>query len=222
MQVGPDKVAAFFAEPVFGAGGVIVPPQGYHRGTWEICQKYDVLYVSDEVVTAFGRLGHWFASKEVFDFQPDIICSAKGLTSGYQPLGATIYSSKIHQVISELGHGRCFTHGFTYSGHPVACAAALKNIEIMEREKLLPHVQDIGPYFQAQLKTLSDLPIVGDVRGIGLMACVEFVKDKASKERFDEEFDIGKWISNQADSRGLIVRPIVNLNVMSPPLIIDR
>jgi adenosylmethionine-8-amino-7-oxononanoate aminotransferase len=125
-------------------------------------------------------------------------------------------------VISELGHGRCFTHGFTYSGHPVACAAALKNIEIMQREQLLPHVQSIGPYFQAQLKTLSDLPIVGDVRGVGLMACVEFVKHKASKQRFDEELDIGKWVSNQADSRGLIVRPIVNLNVMSPPLIIDR
>ena len=222
LELGADKVAAFFAEPIFGAGGVIVPPSGYHRGTWEICQKYDVLYVSDEVVTAFGRLGHWFASKDVFDFQPDIICSAKGLTSGYQPLGATIYSSKIHQVISEPGHGRCFTHGFTYSGHPVACAAALKNIEIMERENIMAQVQAIGPYFQQQLKTLSDLPIVGDVRGMGLMACVEFVQDKASKALFPEDLDIGKWISNQADARGLIVRPIVNLNVMSPPLIINR
>jgi adenosylmethionine-8-amino-7-oxononanoate aminotransferase len=222
LELGADKVAAFFAEPIFGAGGVIVPPSGYHRGTWEICQKYDVLYVSDEVVTAFGRLGHWFASKDVFDFQPDIICSAKGLTSGYQPLGATIYSSKIHQVISEPGHGRCFTHGFTYSGHPVACAAALKNIEIMEREHIMAQVQAIGPYFQQQLQTLSDLPIVGDVRGMGLMACVEFVQDKASKALFPEELDIGKWISNQADARGLIVRPIVNLNVMSPPLIINR
>ena len=222
LEVGADKVAAFFAEPVFGAGGVIIPPAGYHRGTWEICQKYDVLYVSDEVVTAFGRLGHWFASKEVFDFQPDIITSAKGLTSGYLPLGATIYSDRIHQVISELGHGRCFAHGYTYSGHPVACAAALKNIEIMQRENLLEYVREIGPYFQQQLKTLLDLPIVGDVRGIGLMACVEFVKDKTTKERFPEELDIGKWISNRADDAGLIVRPIVNLNVMSPPLIISR
>ena len=222
QQIGADNVAAFFAEPVFGAGGVIVPPEGYHRGTWEICQKYDVLYVSDEVVTAFGRLGHWFASKEVFDFQPDIICSAKGLTSGYQPLGATIYSSAIHAVISEPARGRCFAHGYTYSGHPVACAAALKNIEIMEREQLLEYVQEIGPYFQQQLKTLSDLPIVGDVRGLGLMACVEFVKDKDTKALFPEELDIGKWISNQADARGLIVRPIINLNVMSPPLIITR
>ena len=222
LDVGPDNVAAFFAEPVFGAGGVIIPPTGYHRGTWEICQKYDVLYVSDEVVTAFGRLGHWFASKEVFDFQPDIITTAKGLTSGYLPLGATLYSKRIHDVISETGHGRYFAHGYTYAGHPVACAAALKNIEIMEREGLLNHVHQIGPYFQQQLKTLLDLPIVGDVRGVGLMACVEFVKDKTTKERFAEELDIGKWISNRADSLGLIVRPIVNLNVMSPPLIITR
>jgi len=222
LDVGPDNVAAFFAEPVFGAGGVIIPPAGYHRGTWEICQKYDVLYVSDEVVTAFGRLGHWFASKEVFDFQPDIITTAKGLTSGYLPLGATLYSKRIHNVISETGHGRYFAHGYTYAGHPVACAAALKNIEIMEREGLLNHVHQIGPYFQQQLKTLLDLPIVGDVRGVGLMACVEFVKDKTTKERFAEELDIGKWISNRADSLGLIVRPIVNLNVMSPPLIITR
>lgn len=222
LDAGPDNVAAFFAEPVFGAGGVIIPPAGYHRGTWEICQKYDVLYVSDEVVTAFGRLGHWFASKEVFDFQPDIITTAKGLTSGYLPLGATLYSKRIHDVISETGHGRYFAHGYTYAGHPVACAAALKNIEIMEREDLLNHVHQIGPYFQQQLKTLLDLPIVGDVRGVGLMACVEFVKDKTTKERFAEELDIGKWISNRADSLGLIVRPIVNLNVMSPPLIITR
>lgn len=222
LEIGPEKVAAFFAEPVFGAGGVIVPPAGYHRGTWEICQKYDVLYVSDEVVTAFGRLGHWFASKDVFDIQPDIITCAKGLTSGYLPLGATIYSSKIHDVISESGHGRCFAHGYTYSGHPVACAAALKNIEILEREKLLEKVQEIGPYFQQQLKTLLDLPIVGDVRGIGLMACVEFVKDKNTKALFDEELDVGKWVSTHADDKGLIVRPIINLNVMSPPLIITR
>jgi adenosylmethionine-8-amino-7-oxononanoate aminotransferase len=125
-------------------------------------------------------------------------------------------------VISEPGYGRCFTHGYTYSGHPVACAAALKNIEIIEREGLLKHVRDIEPYFQQRLKTLSDLAIVGDVRGIGLMACVEFVKDKKTKEIFSEELDIGKWVSNQADSRGLIVRPIINLNVMSPPLIINR
>lgn len=222
ISIGADKVAAFFAEPIMGAGGVIIPPEGYHQGTWEICKKYDVLYVSDEVVTGFGRLGHWFASEDEFGIIPDIITSAKGITSGYLPLGATIYSDRIHNVISEEGKGRCFSHGFTYSGHPVSCAAALKNIEIMEREKILDHVKELAPYFQSQVKTLGNLPIVGDVRGRGLVACVEFVKDKLTKERFPDELDIGKWISNQADSKGLIVRPIINLNVMSPPLIINR
>ncbi|WP_461480862.1 aminotransferase [Porticoccus sp.] len=222
LDIGPDKVAAFFAEPVMGAGGVIVPPAGYHRGTREICRQYDVLYVSDEVVTAFGRLGHWFASQDVFGIQPDIITVAKGITSGYIPLGATLYSEQIHRVISEPGKGRCFAHGFTYSGHPVACAAALKNIDIMEREHILEHVREMAPYLQAQLQTLRDLPIVGDVRGMGMMACVEFVRDKVSRARFAEELDVGKWVSNEADRRGLIVRPIINLNVMSPPLIITR
>ncbi|MEX2964131.1 aminotransferase [Microbulbifer sp. TYP-18] len=219
---GADKVAAFFAEPILGAGGVIVPPQGYHQRTWELCKKYDILYVSDEVVTAFGRLGHWFASQDAFGIQPDIIICAKGLTSGYQPLGATIYSDRIHQVISEEGHGRCFAHGFTYSGHPVACAAALKNIEILERENLAGNVSQLAPYFEKRLKSLLDLPIVGDVRGRGFMWCVEFVANKETCELFPEELDIGKCISNIADTKGLIVRPIVHLNVMSPPLDLTR
>ncbi len=219
---GEDKVAAFFAEPILGAGGVIVPPEGYHQRTWEVCKKYDILYVSDEVVTAFGRLGHWFASDSEFNIQPDIITCAKGLTSGYQPLGATIYSDEIHNVISEEGHGRCFAHGFTYSGHPVACAAALKNIEIMERENLGGNVMELSPYFQERLESLLDLPIVGDVRGRGFMWCVEFVANKETQDLFPEELDIGKRISNIADRKGLIVRPIVHLNVMSPPLNLTR
>ena len=219
---GEDAVAAYFAEPVMGAGGVIVPPEGYNRRMWEICQKYDILYVSDEVVTAFGRLGHWFASKDVFDVQPDIITSAKGLTSGYQPLGATIFSDKIFDVIDEKDQGRCFTQGYTYSGHPVACAAALKNIEIMEQENIFDNVTEVGPYFKQQLETLMDLPIVGQVRGRGFMMCVEFVADQETKALFDESLDIGKRIANHADIKGLIVRPLVHLNVMSPPLIMTR
>jgi len=222
LTLGADNVAAFFAEPIMGAGGVIVPPYGYHQKTWELCKKYDVLYVSDEVVTAFGRLGHWFASEDVFDIVPDIIISAKGLTSGYLPLGATIFSEEIWDVISEDGHGRCFAHGFTYSGHPVACAAALKNIEIMEDEELLDNVLSLEPYFKEKLNTLKDLPIVGDIRGQGFMWCVEFVADKETCELFPEEMDIGKQISNHADANGLIVRPIVHLNVMSPPLTLTK
>lgn len=222
LEIGPDRVAAFFAEPVMGAGGVIVPPEGYHRRTWEVCKKYDVLYVSDEVVTSFGRLGHWFASEDVFGIQPDIITTAKGITSGYQPLGATLYSGEIHRVISDQGHGRCFAHGFTYSAHPVCCAAALKNIEIMEQEKLFDNVEQVGGYFEERVKSLIDLPIVGDVRGKKFMMCVEFVADKESKALFPEELDIGKVVSNQADARGLIVRPVINLNIMSPSLILTR
>lgn len=222
QQLGADNVAAFFAEPIMGAGGVIVPPSGYHKRTYDVCKSHDVLFVSDEVVTAFGRLGHWFASEDVFGIQPDIITCAKGLSSGYLPIGATLYSDQIHEVISEKGHDRYFSNGYTYSAHPVCCAAALKNIEIMERENMFAHAADIGDYFQQQLQSLLDLPIVGQVRGYRLMQCVEFVADQKTREVFPETLDIGKVISNIADEKGLLVRPIINLNVMSPPLIITR
>jgi len=208
LELGADKVAA--------------PPKGYHKRTHEVCQKHDVLYVSDEVVTAFGRLGHWFASEDVFGFVPDIITCAKGLSSGYLPIGATIYSDRIHSVISEQGKGRYFANGYTYSGHPVCCAAALKNLEIMERENIFANAIEVGDYFGQQLQTLTDLPIVGEVRGYRLMQCVEFVANKETKELFPEEMDIGKVVSDIADKKGLLVRPIVHLNVMSPPLIITK
>jgi adenosylmethionine-8-amino-7-oxononanoate aminotransferase len=221
-DVGPERVGAFFAEPVMGAGGVIVPPAGYHQRTWELCKQHDVLYVSDEVVTGFGRLGHWFASKDVFGIEPDIITSAKGLTSGYLPLGATLYSDAIHEVISETGQDRCFTHGFTYSAHPVCCAAAIKNIEIMERERIFDNVHEVGAYFESRLATLTDLPMVGEVRGKLMMMCVELVADQQTKAPFPDDLDIGKIVSNHAEERGLIVRPIGNLNVMSPALTLTR
>jgi len=204
------------------AGGVIVPPSGYHQRTHAVCKKYDVLYVSDEVVTAFGRLGHWFASEDVFGITPDIITCAKGLSSGYLPLGATIYSKQIHEVISVQGEGRYFTNGYTYSGHPVCCAAALKNIEIMQRENIFENASMVGDYFGEQLKSLTDLPIVGEVRGHRLMQCVEYVSNKQTRADFPETIDIGKVISDIADKKGLMVRPIGNLNVMSPPLVISN
>ncbi|MGR3502269.1 aminotransferase [Pseudaestuariivita sp.] len=220
-EVGADKVGAFFAEPIMGAGGVIVPPEGYLKAMWEVCQRHDILFVADEVVTAWGRLGHWFASLDEFGVQPDIICSAKGLSSGYLPIGAMIYSDRIHDAIS-ADTSRWYTSGFTYSGHPVCCAAALKNIEIMEREDLLTHVNEVGPYFEAQLATLADLPTVGEVRGRKLMMCIENVADKASRTLHPDEVNIGKRISDKAEELGLIVRPIGPLNIMSPPLIITR
>ncbi|MGE4576034.1 MAG: aminotransferase [Candidatus Pseudothioglobus sp.] len=223
LELGADNVAAFFAEPILGAGGVIVPPPGYHRKTQEVCNKYNVLYVSDEVVTGFGRLGHMFASKDEFDLQPDIITCAKGLTSGYLPLSATILSDDIYDVISiPQAKGALFTHGFTYSGHPVCCAAGLKNIEIIERENLCEHVNDVGDYFERQLKTLEDLDIVGEVRGRKFMMCIENVADKQTKELLHEDAKVGTRIANHCQNRGLIVRPLAHMNVLSPPLVMTR
>lgn len=219
---GQDKVAAFFAEPIMGVGGVIVPPEGYLKRMWEVCKKNDILFVSDEVVTGFGRLGHWFSSWEMFGIMPDIITCAKGLTSGYLPLGATILSDGIWDVISKRGHGRYFAHGFTYSGHPVCCAAALKNIEIIDKTNILENVKKVGPYFEEQLKTLIDLDIVGDVRGSHFMMCVENVSNKETKELFPEDMNIGKTISIHAAARGLILRPVLHLNIMSPPLVFTK
>ncbi|MCU1748075.1 aminotransferase [Pseudomonas sp. 6D_7.1_Bac1] len=222
LTLGADNVAAFFAEPIMGSGGVIIPPKGYLLRMWEVCQKYDILFVADEVVTSFGRLGKFFASYDVFGVQPDIITTAKGLTSAYLPLGACIFSEGIWKVIAEPGKGRCFSHGFTYSGHPVCCTAALKNIEIIERENLLAHVDTVGSYLEQRLSTLRDLPLVGDVRCQKLMACVEFVADKDTKALFADEVNIGERIHIRAQAKGLLVRPIMHLNVMSPPLIISH
>ncbi len=222
-EIGPDNVACFFAEPIMGAGGVIVAPPGYHRRMLEVCRKYDVFYISDEVVTGFGRLGYYFASEPVFDIVPDMLTSAKGITSGYLPLSATILSDRIYEVISvPQAENALFTHGFTYSGHPVACAAGLKNIEIMEREDICGHVREVGPYFEQQLAALADLPLVGEVRGSHFMMCIENVADKATKKTFDPAIKIGNRIARQAQERGLIVRPVGHMNVLSPPLIMTR
>ena len=167
-------------------------------------------------------MGEWFASEKLFGIQPDIITSAKGLTSGYIPLGATIFSDGIFDVISDPGRGRYLPMGLTYAGHPVACAAALKNIEIIENEGILEHVRDVGPYLIEQLETLKDLPMVGDVRGSHLMVCIEFVRDTATGEPYPYQIDIGKRVSNECDELGLMVRPVENLNIMSPPLIITH
>jgi putrescine aminotransferase len=201
---------------------VIVPPPGYHQRTWEICRKYDVLYVSDEVVTAFGRLGHWFASKDVFDIEPDVIVSAKGISSGYVPLGAVIFSDRIYEVISSPDPDAWFTHGFTYSGHPVACAAGLKTIEIMEKRDICGHVRKVGPYLEQRLHALKDLPLVGDVRGSHFMMCTEYVANKRTRELLLDGVNIGKRISHHCEARGLIVRPLAHLNIMSPPLVMTE
>ncbi|MEX0815338.1 MAG: aminotransferase [Dongiaceae bacterium] len=223
LELGPANVACFIAEPILASGGVIVPPDGYHRRTLDICRKHDVLYISDEVVTGFGRLGAIFASEPVFDIVPDIIICAKGLTSGYIPLGAFIVSDRLYdRLTGPEAKGQFFANGFTYSAHPVACAAGLKSLEIIERDDLCGHVRALGPYFQERLRGLLDLPIVGDVRGSHLMACVECVADKKTKAPMPREWDVGQRIIEQTMPRGLLVRPMGHLIVMSPPLIITK
>ena len=219
-QLGAENIGAFIAEPILSSGGVIVPPEGYHKRSFDICRAHDILYISDEVVTGFGRLGHWFSSEAVFEIQPDTITCAKGLTSGYLPLGACIISDRMMERMTHRGEV-LFSNGYTYSGHPVSCAAALKNIEILERDNILAHVRDIAPYFQARLAQLTRYPIIGDARGAGLIGCIEARLSKDGS-RLDDERKVGAMIDQACHDRGLIVRPLINMCVFSPPLVITR
>lgn len=219
-KIGAERIACFIAEPVMGAGGVIVPPVGYHTRTEAVCRRYDIKTISDEVVTSFARLGHMFASGDVFGLTPDIICTAKGLSSGYQPISATLLSDDIHDVISAKDNK--FLHGMTYSGHPACCAAALANIAIMENDALCAHVQKLGPHFEQVLRSLRSLDIVGDVRGSHFMMGIEFVSNKESKLPFDEHIAVGMQVAMEAQKRGLIVRPLGHMIVLSPPLILTQ
>jgi adenosylmethionine-8-amino-7-oxononanoate aminotransferase len=219
-QLGADNIAAFFAEPVMGAGGVLVAPDGYHKRMQEVCRANDILFVADEVVTGFGRLGEWFVSEALYDCQPDILVSAKGISSGYIPLGATIVSDKVYAEIARPQvEGGTLSMGFTYSGHAVACAAALKNIEILERERICEHVRETGPGLLRELEILRELPIVGDVRGSHYMAGIELVVDTATRQPFDAVVGSAQRVFKRCLSRGVIVRPVGNVIVLSPPLI---
>ena len=222
LDIGPDRVAAFIAEPILCSGGVIVPPRGYHRRCLEVCRRHGVLYISDEVVTGFGRLGHWFASEEVFDIVPDIITCAKGMTSGYLPMGGCIISDRlVAEVSGANSQGAVFSNGFTYSGHPVTAAVALKNIEIFERDGVLQHVRRVTPVFEGRLGALGDLPLVGDARGQGLLGCVDCVAE-AGADNLEQDRSIGMMIDAHCQEQGLILRPIINMCVFSPPLIISE
>ncbi|MFC3282724.1 aminotransferase [Litchfieldella rifensis] len=222
-RLGADNIAAFIAEPIMGAGGVLMAPKGYHARMQAVCRAHDILYIADEVVTGFGRLGHFFASDAVFDTQPDIINVAKGLSSGYAPLGATLLSDELYEVLSTpQGPGGVLSTGFTYSGHPVSCAAALKNIEIIEREAICANVREVGPYLESQLKTLAHHATIGDIRGSHFMLCIENVADKTTRELLPVEARVGDRVAFEAQQRGLIIRPVGHLNIVSPPLIWDR
>ena len=218
-NLGAENIAAFIAEPIMGAGGILVAPDGYHARMRQITAEHDIKYIADEVVTAFGRLGHMFASQDVFGMVPDIINVAKGLTSGYQPLSATIISDEIYEVISEPG--AMFLHGMTYSGHPAAAAAALANIDILEREKIPQNVRVTGKVFENALRGLADLDIVGEVRGSHFMMGIEFVKNKDTKQPYSDETNVGLRVAQEAQKRGLIARPLGNILILSPTLIMD-
>ena len=222
-ELGAENIACFIAEPIMGAGGVIVPPKGYQKRTWELCKAHDILYISDEVVTAFGRLGHMIASEAAFEVVPDILVLAKGISSGYVPLGATVISEAMHEVISQpKADNPYLSHGFTYSGHALACAAGLKNIEILESDGFCTHVQTYGPYFEEKLATLSDHAIVGQVRGSHYMLCLELVQDKITRAPFADEVAIAKRVYWRCKAQGLMMRPIGNLCVLSPPLTFNQ
>lgn len=221
LEAGPDKVAAFIGEPIQGAGGVKIPPASYWPEVQRICRKYDVLLMLDEVITGYGRTGQWFAA-ETYGIEADTITTAKALTSGYQPLSALLVGDRVAATLVEKGGE--FYHGYTYSGHPVACAVALKNIEIIEREGLIERVRDdTGPYLGEALKAaVGDHPLVGEVRSFGLLGAIEIVRDKASRERFQPGGSAAVVVRDHAVANGLMIRATGDTMIMSPPLIWTR
>ncbi|WP_062204747.1 aspartate aminotransferase family protein [Aureimonas sp. AU12] len=222
LAEGPETVAAFIGEPVMGAGGVIIPPATYWARVQEVCRRHDVLVVADEVINGFGRLGSMFAC-EMFDIRPDILVTSKQITSSYLPLAAVLISDAIYQGVADqterLGN---FGHGYTASGHPVSTAVALENLAIIEERDLVGNAAVVGAHLQAKLKPFADHPLVGEIRGIGLIAAVELVADKATKARFDPVGKVGMRFFEKAHDYGLIVRGIGDSIAFCPPLIITE
>ncbi|HEX3707314.1 MAG TPA: aspartate aminotransferase family protein [Mycobacteriales bacterium] len=225
LREGPESVAAVFLEPVQNSGGCFPPPPGYFQRVRQICDKYGVLLVSDDTICAFGRLGHWFGADR-YGFQPDIITTAKGLTSGYSPIGAMLVSDRLIEPF--LSGPASFLHGITFAGHPVSCAVALANLDVFEHEDLLAHVRANEAAFRSTLERLTDLPIVGDIRGDGYFYGIEMVKDKATRETFDDDESerlLRGFLSGALFEAGLICRaddrgdPVIQL---SPPLICEQ
>ena len=220
-RYGPDSIAAFVAEPVQGVGGVIVPPQGWLARIREICHRHGILMVCDEVITGFGRTGNLFACAGE-GVTPDVLVTAKGLTSGYLPLGAMLFREEIFQTLLGTADD-AFYHGFTYTGHPVACAAALANLDIIERERLVERAAEVGAYMQERLAALAELPMVGQVRGKGLIAAVELVKDKATREPFAAEQQVPRQVCDECLANGLLLRVCgTHALAVCPPLVVTN
>ena len=219
-ELGPEHVAAFIGEPIQGAGGVIIPPSTYWPEIQRICREYGILLISDEVICGFGRTGSWFGC-EHFGFEPDFMTIAKGITSGYQPLGGAMVSDRVADVLIEKGGE--FAHGFTWSGHPVVCAVALENLAIMRREKIVERARDeIGPYLQRRFRELADHPLVGEVRGIGMIGALELVAHKGTRTFFRNRGAVGQICRDHCFSNGLIMRAVRDTMVMAPPLVMER
>ena len=220
LELGADKVAAFIAEPVQGAGGVIIPPATYWPEIQRIVDKHGILLIADEVICAFGRLGHWFAY-EKFGIRPDLVTFAKGVTSGYIPLGGVMVGDRVAKVLIEQGGE--FNHGYTYSGHPVACAVALANIELMERENLVGRVRDdTGPYLAERFAELNGHPLVGVAETCGFVAGLVLVKDKATGATFDPDLGVGMMCRAHCFKNGLIMRAVGDRMIIAPPLVMTR
>jgi putrescine aminotransferase len=220
LAIGPDKVAAFIGEPVQGAGGVIIPPASYWPEIQRIVDKYGILLISDEVICAFGRLGAWFAYEQ-FGYKPDLITFAKGVTSGYQPLGGVMVGNRVADVLIQKGGE--FNHGYTYSGHPVACAVALANIEWMEKQQLVERVKNVtAPYLEKAFASLADHPLVGDLRSCGLVASLALVKQKSPLTLFDPALSIGMLCRAHCLATGVIMRAVGERMIIAPPLVITH
>lgn len=222
LSEGADTIAGFIGEPVMGAGGVVVPPKTYWQRIQEVCRKYDVLIIADEVITGFGRLGKMYGS-EVFDIEPDMMVLSKQLTSSYLPFAALLINEKIDDVIStHSGKLGVFGHGYTASGHPVAAALASENIRIIEEDGLVENAAKVGKVLQAKLREFQDHPLVGEVRGLGLIAAVELVADKTTRAKFDPAGSVGTKMAQRCHEKGLIVRNIQDTIAFCPPLIITE
>ena len=220
LEVGPDKVAAFIGEPVQGAGGVIVPPATYWPEIQRICDRYGILLVADEVICGFGRTGNWWGC-ETMGFRPDLMTFAKGVTSGYIPLGGVMVGERIARVM--IDQGGEFEHGYTYSGHPVACAVALANIRLIQREGLVEKVRDdTGPYLAEHFRALAEHPLIGEAQSIGLMGALQIVKNKATHECFDSALEVGMICRGHCFANGLIMRAVGDRMIIAPPLVITR
>lgn len=218
-ELGPDKVAAFVGEPIQGAGGVIVPPDSYWPYVQKVCREHGIPIVADEVICGFGRTGNWWGH-ETMGIDPDIVVMAKGLSSGYQPIGAVAISDELIGDFFEKGGG--FFHGYTYSGHPVACAVALENIRIMQDEKLIEHTAAIAPYVEEKIGALRDHPIVGEVRVKGLIGAIELVRNKQTRARFDDLGRVGGICRDHCFDNNLVMRACWDTMVFSPPLCITE